>query len=204
MMKHDLTEQRFGRLIAKSIVGKQNRYVLWLCHCDCGSIIHMTSRRLISGNTQSCGCFRRDATRQRYTTHGLRRAPEYQTWANMLIRCKRDDKNAKWYRERGIAVCDRWLTDFQAFYDDMGPRPSPQHSIERKNNALGYSPENCCWATAIDQNNNRRNNRFLTFNGKTQTVTQWAREIGVTYSTISNRLRSGWPIEKILSKSLEA
>jgi hypothetical protein len=94
------------------------------------------------------------------TTHGLSRTPEFRVWTNMKTRCyNRKAINYERYGGRGITICDRWRDDFAAFYADMGPRPSPSHSIDRRNNDLGYSPDNCCWATSAAQGLNRRPRR---------------------------------------------
>ncbi len=103
------------------------------------------------------------------------------------------------YGGRGIGVCRRWER-FEDFFTDMGKRPSSKHSLERKNNNLGYSKSNCRWATAKEQGNNRRTGRLLTLNGKTQTVANWAREVGMLSRTIRYRIDvMGWPAEKALT-----
>lgn len=96
-------------------------------------------------------------------------------------------------------MCERWESSVANFYADMGPRPSPEHSIERRNNNGGYTPENCFWGTDVDQNNNKRGNHFLIFEGRTQTVGQWARETGLEFHTITGRLRRGWSVEEALT-----
>lgn len=122
--------------------------------------------------------------------HGLKGTPIYNIWINMRRRCG-DPKNPQWpyYGGRGIAVCDRWLNDVAAFSADMGPRPSRRHGIERKNNDLGYSPDNCVWATAKEQANNRRSSRIYTHNGKTQCAADWAKELGIRPSSVARRLK---------------
>lgn len=94
------------------------------------------------------------------------------------------------YGGRGITVCTRWLS-FENFLSDMGHRPSTAHSLERKDNTKGYDPSNCVWATAKQQARNRRNNRLLTFSGRTQTLAAWAEETGIPYQTIYSRLHRG-------------
>jgi len=104
-----------------------------------------------------------------------------------------------YYGGRGITVCDRWLHSFENFLSDMGERPGPEYSLDRINPNGNYRPDNCRWATRETQDNNRRANRFLTWNGKTQTIAQWAKETGISKGTILNRLNWGWPIEDALS-----
>lgn len=99
-------------------------------------------------------------------------------------------------------MCDRWLNSFENFYADMGTRPSPQHSIERIDNDGPYSPENCKWADRFEQANNKRNNHLITYNGVTQTLSDWARELGLPYSRLKRRLQSGMPVEQAFSMNL--
>jgi hypothetical protein len=101
-------------------------------------------------------------------------------------------------------VCDRWRHSFQAFYDDMGPRPSPTHSIDRIDNNGPYAPENCRWATRVEQSSNRRlaqSSRYLTLNGVTRTVAQWTRALGFpNRALIWKRLDNGWSVERTLTE----
>jgi hypothetical protein len=125
---------------------------------------------------------------------------EYTIWSLMKARCNnKKDHLYPWYGGRGIKVCRRWqgANGFQNFYADMGPRP-PGKSIDRKKNHLHYTPKNCRWATRIEQANNKRNNVWLTFNGKRLTQSDWARRLGLIKSTIISRLRLGWSIKETL------
>lgn len=129
--------------------------------------------------------------------------PLYGTYNSMIGRCYTPtNKMYDNYGGRGIKVCDRWVGDcaFINFLLDMGERPSPKHSLDRINNNGNYSPENCRWATSKEQANNKRSNILLTFNGKTQNMTQWAEELGITLSMIYYRINAGWEIEAILTK----
>jgi hypothetical protein len=107
----------------------------------------------------------------------------------MRKRCASKHKD---YGGRGIKVCRRWQDSFEAFLRDMGPRPSPQHSVDRKNNSGDYTPKNCRWATREEQASNTRRNHVLTIDGKTQTLVAWAREFGIDHRTILMRLRHRW------------
>lgn len=130
-------------------------------------------------------------------THGMSGTPIYLVWIDMVRRCTKPNHHAfRLYGGRGITVCNRWLA-FENFFADMGDRPSPEHSIDRKENDKGYSPNNCRWATSIEQSNNRSTNRFVTYEGKTQTVTEWAREKGFWKSTLRYRLNHGVPIDQL-------
>jgi hypothetical protein len=103
------------------------------------------------------------------------------------------------YGGRGITVCDRWQDSFANFFADMGKRPSRKHSLDRKDNDLGYTPDNCRWATPEQQNNNRRQNRLITLNGKTQTLTVWANELGLPPNLVFARIDNGWSAERSLT-----
>ena len=123
----------------------------------------------------------------------LRRSPIYRVWSTMKERCNNPNSTAYHkYGARGICVCQRWSESFAAFYHDMGDRPSSNHSIERKNNNLGYCPENCVWASRHEQTRNRRSNVLLTFYGKTMVRKDWLEISGVNQTTVIGRMKKGW------------
>lgn len=125
--------------------------------------------------------------------------PEYVTWVNMRRRCyAKTSTKFSAYGGRGIRVCSRW-DSFENFLADMGPRPSPQHSLDRINNDGNYEPGNCRWATAHQQSRNTRTNRWLTFRGKRKTLGDWAQDIGITKAGLHRRLRVGIPLKKALA-----
>jgi hypothetical protein len=131
--------------------------------------------------------------------HGMKSVPEYTVWTHMRARCY--DKNSISYPNyggRGITICDRWKS-FKAFYEDMGSRPSPTHQLERINNDKGYSPENCKWATKLEQANNTRTNHLVTIDGSTKTIAEWSRKSGLGQGTIWYRVHRGWTGNKLLS-----
>lgn len=133
--------------------------------------------------------------------HGGTGTPEYHAWLAMKRRCYLPTIEAfQHYGGRGIAVCDRWRDSFPNFLADMGPRPSDGHSLDRIDNNGHYSPENCRWATIYEQNNNRENGRYLTHDGATLNVTEWAERTGISMATITRRLNGGWPVDEALSK----
>jgi hypothetical protein len=131
--------------------------------------------------------------------HGLTHTPTYTCWVNMRRRCYHTpDKSFPDYGGRGIVVCERWHV-FDNFIADMGVRPDA-HSLERRDNNGNYSPENCRWATKLDQANNTRANRLHVFDGRAQTVEQWARERNSSAQAIRHRLRRGWSISEALTQ----
>lgn len=140
-----------------------------------------------------------DAVSAESRYRGNKAHPNYGTWTAMRNRCTRPElEGYKNYGGRGITVCDRWMNDFWAFVSDMGTRPSSKHTIERVDNSKGYSPDNCKWATRREQSLNQRKNVFITFNGETLCVTDWARRLGVADATLAYRLRN-WPLSRALT-----
>lgn len=201
MAKRDsLIGQRFGRLKVYGIGerGENGKYKI-LCDCDCGNKVITVMYDLTSGNTKSCGCLQKYIASKRSATHrGCRNHPrEYAAWCAMKSRCYNVNAvSYDRYGARGILVCDRWINDFPTFFKDMGERPSKGHSLERKNNELGYFPENCEWATRDIQANNKRSSIRVTYKGITKTQKQWADFFGINYKTFKNRLRAGIPFER--------
>lgn len=126
---------------------------------------------------------------------------EYLIWQGMLGRCFcKTNGGYKRYGARGISVCFRWRSSFRAFLADMKPRPSGAHSLDRWPDQNGnYNPDNCRWATKRQQQRNLRSNRLLTFKGRTQCLTAWAEEVGLTREALDNRLARGIPLAKALT-----
>ena len=179
----------------------------WICQCICGQQKSVTTRSLRSKRTRSCGCWEREHQAQGNLKHGNARksgaSPEYRSWQKMKDRCLTPTcPDYPRYGGRGITICIQWQDSFPTFLQDMGPRPSPQHSIERRNNNGPYSPENCRWATRTEQARNTRNNVFLTYNGETHCLAEWSEIVSIRQNTLSDRYRYGWSDEKILTTPL--
>lgn len=132
-------------------------------------------------------------------SHGMSHTPEYRTWVRMISRCHNPRHTGYYkYGARGITVCDRWRKSFPLFYEDMGPRPTPLHSIERADNNGNYSPENCRWATPLEQMRNTRHNRYVTFNNETLCVSEWAARLGIGHAALMKRIKL-WGVKKALT-----
>ena len=167
---------RFGRLVIRSVLptGRVE------CDCDCGTTKTLRRADVLQGRTRSCGCLLREVSTARVYRHGGKALPEYSVWQAMKNRCLyASNKHYTNYGGRGITVCDQWLNSFESFFADMGQRPSSKHSIERRDNSRGYSPDNCYWATRMEQNRNQRRIRLLTWRGETKTATEWAAALGI-------------------------
>jgi hypothetical protein len=134
-------------------------------------------------------------------TKQYRDTKEYRAWKHIRERCNNSScKQYKYYGERGIKICDRWMESFINFLNDMGVAPSPKHTIERINNNYGYSPGNCKWATMIEQANNKRNNKIIHAFGEAKTLSQWCLIFNQKINTVYNRLIRGWSSERALTE----
>jgi hypothetical protein len=167
--------------------------------CDCGTIWNVPGSSLRAGRTLSCGCSRIENSRKKTQTHGMSLSTEYTIWKGMRRRCYNTNAKAwKNYGGRGITVCFRWKNSFSTFYNDMGPRPSLNHTIDRIDNNGNYEPTNCRWATYSEQNSNNRRTRFVTIDNICLTVSQWCERIGISNSTVRNRLHGGWSSKRAI------
>lgn len=198
---------RFNRLVVVAeVTGHRRRMIV--CRCDCGVERTLRLDHVRGGLIKSCGCYRREAcldpdrVEKRLAavrTHGGYKDPEYGVWESMKARCENPKhENYHRYGGRGIAVCERWK-DYSNFIADMGPRPTPLHTIDRVNNELGYEPGNCRWATHAEQMRNTRRNINITIGGVTKCLADWARERGIYPSTVRLRILRGIAPEKALT-----
>ena len=183
--------QRYGALTVLARVGRRGRVAIWRCRCDCGEETRVFATNLRSGGTISCGHVRDQRRAESRRTHGLSDTPTHKAWDSMRQRCT-NPNNPSWsrYGGRGITVCERWSASFENFLYDMGERPVGC-SIERKDNDGPYEPANCVWATRRQQASNRRTSVFITHDGTTLIVAEWARRLGKHRNNIYAALRRG-------------
>lgn len=202
----DLTGQKFGRLtvIGMAATKQKSGETNWTCRCDCGSPRTVASYKLRSGRTQSCGCLMREQVGQRNTSHGMFGTRIYRIWTGMMTRCTNErSENYANYGGRGIRVCERWKK-FENFYADMIGTYRDDLSIDRIDSNGDYCPENCRWETATRQIRNRRITTILEFNGRTQSLADWADELAIPLGTLRERLRRGWSTERALTTRVNA
>jgi len=184
--------QKIGSCIFLEDLGVRDRATYGKFKCECGNEFIASISQVKILHTRSCGCLHKKELSERNTKHGLRYLREYTLWLNMKQRCTNTKyKNYHLWGGRGITMCNRWLNSFENFYEDMGSQPAKRMGIDRINNELGYSKDNCRWATPKQQNNNTRKNKYIHYNGRTQTLSQWCEELGLRYSMICKRFLRG-------------
>jgi hypothetical protein len=187
--------QRFGRLTTvEETTGRTKGACYWRCRCDCGNDTVTRASFLTWGMTASCGCIRKETTAARRFKHGHARAgmetPEFKIWMKARERCL-NPKDAAYlsYGGRGIQMCEEWRLDFAAFLRDVGPRPSPKHSIDRINNDGHYEPGNVRWATQTEQNRNTRQVVWVEHEGRRMSLAEFAERVGVPRQALHIRMR---------------
>lgn len=209
LVSENLIGMKFGRLtVADREPSKSKKDKgLWICKCDCGNVIRVRTHSLKSGNTASCGCKRKETVKQVMTKHGERNTRLYNVWLDMKQRCY-NNKNTEYknYGRRGITVCDEWKNSFSNFskwayengYDKDAVRG--ECTLDRMDVNGCYKPENCRWVNNYVQMNNKRNNRILTYNGESHTLSEWCEIVDMPYSCLKSRLNKlHWSVEKTLT-----
>ena len=198
----DLTGQKFGRLTVIERTRNNNNKVCWICRCECGNLKTVAGKDIKSGNTRSCGCIKHESKHNPNYKHGLKNEPIYKVWRGIKNRCYNTASFAySEYGGRGITVCAEWLHDFQAFYDWAITNGYKKGlTIDRIDNNKGYAPDNCRWVTMRTQNNNKRNNHIVFYNGEKYTIAELAMKYGVDYDKLQQRIsRYHWNIEEALN-----
>lgn len=195
---------RYGRYVILREVASERPGRHVLCRCDCGTVKVVRFSHLVNGNTSSCGCYKRDLTIATKRTHGQSGTRLYYVWVEMRQRCQ-NPRHPRYplYGGRGIRVCDEWK-DFERFRSwALANGYRPGLSLDRIDNDGDYEPGNCRWVPQLVQNNNSRRCKMITYRGRTQSLAQWARELGLNYRTLRSRLRIGWSVERAFETPME-
>lgn len=200
----DLTGQQFGRLTVIERAANKGKQVMWKCRCECGQEIVTRGDNLTSGATKSCGCYNRSQSSKAHTKHGEHNTRLNRIWRKMKNRCTNPSNTSyKNYGGRGITVCQEWADSFETFRDwAMANGYRDALTIDREDVNGPYSPENCRWITNQKQQNNRRDNHYITFNGETRTITEWARLYNLSENALVHRIQRGWDVEKAFTTPL--
>lgn len=189
--------------VEKEKISETREQTVLKCVCSCGNTINVLPYQFRNGVVKSCGRCR--------TIAGVRdgRSVEnpglYSVWQQMIARC--ENKNHKWYHRyggRGITVCDEWQNyrNFEKWVNSTGGRPVG-HSLDRINNDGPYSPENCRWSTQKEQTRNQSRTIIIEFNGKSQSLADWADELGIKWVTLHNRYVRDWSVERMLTEPVK-
>lgn len=198
---------RYGRLVVISFYGYDKGFDRWKCKCDCGNETIVPRHALESGNTTSCGCYKRQRTIETHYKHGGYKDRLYGVWIDIKKRCyNENERSYKDYGGRGIEMCDEWKNDYGNFkswaisagYDENAGYM--ECTIDRIDVNGNYCPENCRWANAVTQGNNRRTNKRIEINGRVKTLAQWAEEYGINTSTVNSRINQmKWDVVKAIT-----
>lgn len=201
MKRINLSGKRFGKWIVLERMPNSS----WKCRCDCGEIKIVTGSNLTTGKSTCCGCNAKNVAKKNFTTHGKSESSLYRTWATIKARCYRPSHiEYHRYGARGIIMYADWVNNFSKFEDyilsSIGEKPSKEYSIDRIDNSLGYIPGNLKWSTTKEQANNRRSNRIIEYLGKRQTLQMWADELGISHSSLRERLEK-YPLDIALKQN---
>lgn len=193
----DLTGRKFGRLTVEKYAFTKNTLAYWQCICECGNITFVRAGDLVSGNTKSCGCAKKNS----HTKHGLINSRIYHIWAGIKRRCyNTKNPSYKYYGMRGIQMDNIWKNNFLSFYNwALNNGYKENLTIDRIDSNGNYEPSNCRWATREEQSCNTRRNRYITYNNETHCIAEWAKIYNLKEYTIRYRLNNNWTIEEALT-----
>ena len=196
----DLTGRRFGRLTVIERAENRNNHTMWRCVCECGNEITTRMDNLTRGGSLSCGCYNRERSSEHHKRHGESDTRLHREWRKIRYRCSKLGHD-RWedYGGRGITVCPEWRNSFEAFRDwALANGYRDDLTIDRINVNGNYCPENCRWVTNQVQQNNRRDNHYIEYNGEKHTITEWARLYGLKENALVHRILRGWDIGRAL------
>lgn len=175
--------------------------VYWLCECECGVEKEYEGSSLREGTSKSCGCVKRKLAKNINLSHNMSKSKEYKAWAKMKERCYNPNTERYLiYGGRGITVCDEWKNSFEKFYEDMGDKPSPQHSIDRINVDGNYEKDNCRWATEKEQALNKRNTLYVEYKNENKPLSELCKNYDLNYKSVWKQHEKGFTFEEILIK----
>lgn len=197
--------QKYGRLTIVQPSLSQGSKKTYLCECECGNAILVCISNLISGNTKSCGCLSKEITSNRNTIHGLSNTRIYNTWCKMIARCEKPyETSYKRYGAKGISVCEEWH-DFLTFYNwAIANGYDDTLSIDRIDSKKNYCPENCRWATTIQQARNVSSNVIVEHDGEAHSLSEWAEIYSIPYKVLHQRYRVyKWDFERALNTPIK-
>lgn len=201
----DITGRRYGRVVIERVIFPHPNSIkgaMCECICDCGNRYTRSRETIMAGKTNTCGCLRKENSARALKArakHGMEGTKTYSAWRSMKRRClSKRCKSYPDYGGRGITVCEKWM-DFRGFFEDMGIAQEGM-TLERKDNNKGYSKENCVWASQKDQANNKRNTTFITHDGITRSLAQWAEFFGIGRKLLWFRLKRGWSFEESIAR----
>lgn len=207
----DITGLKSGKLEAIELSHIDKYGAVWKCRCECGNVINVRSSSVVNGHSKSCGCLWTESMHKVHTKHGMCESRIYDIWRNMKARCDSSmSQSYRLYGGRGIKYQESW-GEFINFKNDMyesylthiETHGETNTSIDGQDVNGNYTKENCNWKTNIEQSNNKRNNRYLEYNGETMSLTETARKYNLKDYQLYKRLKLGWSLEKALTTPIK-
>ena len=202
-MRYNMVGERYGRLTVDHLHcrGGNGKKLLWACKCDCGNMVYLSRHALVSGQTKSCGCLRRDLLSEKEYKHGLTDSRLYCAWVHMIQRCENNkNKNYAEYGGRNIKVCDEWHDSTTFIKWALANGYSDNLTLDRIDVNGNYEPSNCRWITVKEQGRNKRNNIYITYEGETRCLSEWCELKGLPYDRTQRRYYIGYPIDVVFKK----
>lgn len=206
-VRNDLSGKIFGRLTVldrapNTTSSGGHSIVRYHCICACGNKVVVKYMNLVGGLTKSCGCLQRELTSERSTTHGKSKTDIYKVWVSMKKRCyNKQNKDYKYYGEKGVGVCDDWRDDFEKFYDWSSNNGYKKGlTIDRIEVNGDYSPNNCRWVDWIVQQNNTTRNIYYFIDNEYKTIAEISRKYNINDETLRSRVKNGMSMKEALDK----